>query len=292
VGVLAAESVEGEIVSADSMQVYRGMNIGTAKAAADRQARVPHHLVDIIDPDQPFSVADYRERADAALADIWRRGRQPLVVGGSGLYVRAVLEEMDFSRVPADPEVRSRLRAEARALGLRRLHERLAAVDREAADRIHPNDEKRIIRALEVYAKTGRPISTFQTVDQQRAPRYNTRQFGLTLPRDVLYRRIDARVDRMMAEGLAEEVRRLLDQGYGDRLVAMKGLGYAQLAPYVRGEIGLDEAERRLKRDTRRLAKRQLTWFRADPSIEWLDVEEVGGSTVAAERIVARWNEE
>ncbi len=292
VGALAAEALNGEIVSADSMQVYRGMDVGTAKATAEQRARVPYHLIDIIEPDEVFSVADYRRRADAALADVWRRGRQPILVGGSGLYVRAVLEEMDFSSVPPDRELRSRLAAEARRTGLHRLHERLSAVDPDAGARIHPHDEKRIIRALEVYEKAGRPISAFQTVDRQRAARYNTHQFGLTLPRDELYRRIDARVDGMISKGLVEEVRRLLERGYGEELVAMKGLGYAQVAPHVKGEIELDEAVRRLKRDTRRFAKRQLTWFRADPRIEWLDVDRIGGAAAAAELIARRWKQE
>jgi tRNA dimethylallyltransferase len=292
VGILAAEALNGEIVSADSMQVYRGMDIGTAKPTPEQRARIPHHLVDIIDPDEPFSVADCRARADAALREIWQRGRQPILVGGSGLYVRAVLDEMDFSSVPADLELRRRLVAQARRIGLRSLHERLAAVDPIAAERIHPNDEKRIIRALEVHEKSGRPISTLQMVDRPRAPRYNTQQFGLTLSRDELYRRIDERIDQMIAAGLPDEVSALLERGFGEDLIALKGLGYAQLAPYVRGVRTLDEAVSLLKRDTRRFAKRQLTWFRADSRIEWLDLEQTGGLQGAADRIIARWEQQ
>ncbi len=291
VGVVLAEALGGEIVSADSMQVYRGMDIGTAKPTAEQRARAPHHLIDIIDPDEPFSVADYQRRADAALEDIWRRGRQPILVGGSGLYVRAVLDEMDFSMVPPDPELRRRLTAEARSVGSRSLHERLAQVDPEAAARIHPNDEKRIIRALEVAEGMGGSMSRPQELDRGKAARYNTSQFGLTLPREELYRRIDARVERMMEEGLLEEVKGLLRRGYGGELAAMKGLGYAQLPPCLQGETSLAEAVRRLKRDTRRFAKRQLTWFRADPRIEWVDVVEVGGPAQAAELIRSRWEQ-
>ena len=291
VGVVLAEALGGEIVSADSMQVYRGMDIGTAKPTAQQRARAPHHLIDIIDPDEPFSVADYRKRADAALEDIWRRGRQPILVGGSGLYVRAVLDEMDFSMVPPDPELRRRLTAEARSKGTRALHERLAQVDPAAAARIHPNDEKRIIRALEVAEGMGEPMSRPQELDRGKAARYNSGQFGLTLPREELYRRIDARVERMMEEGLLEEVKGLLRRGYGGELAAMKGLGYAQLAPHLQGETSLAEAVRRLKRDTRRFAKRQLTWFRADPRIEWVDAVEVGGPAQAAELIRSRWEQ-
>jgi tRNA dimethylallyltransferase len=289
VGILLAESLGGEIVSADSMQVYRGMDIGTAKPTAEQRRRTPHHLIDIIAPDQPFSVADYQARADAALADIWARGRQPILVGGSGLYVRAVLEEMDFSRVPPDPELRSRLLAEARSRGTRALHERLAEVDPEAAARIHPNDQKRIIRALEVVEGSGPGDAGRKKVDRRGAARYNSKQFGLTLDRDELYRRIEARVDRMIADGLVDEVGGLIERGHTESLVAMKGLGYAQVALHIRGKITLDEAVRRLKRDTRRFAKRQLTWFRADPRIEWIDVQETGGPPKVAELIERRW---
>jgi tRNA dimethylallyltransferase len=285
VGILVAEALQGEIVSADSMQVYRGMDIGTAKPAPQQRALVPHHLIDIIEPDEPFSVADYRERADAALADIWARGKQPILVGGSGLYVRAVLEEMDFAVAP-DRELRRQLTEEARNKGLSALYARLTETDPQAAARIHPNDQKRIIRALEVAQQAGRGE---RPVDRARAPRYNAMQFGLTAPRDELYRRIEARVEAMLAAGLAEEVRGLLERGWDERLVSMKGLGYAQMLPYLRGEIPLEEAVRRLKRDTRRFAKRQLTWFRADPRIRWIDVDQAGGRSGVAEIVLREW---
>ena len=285
VGMGLAEALDGEIISADSMQVYRGMDIGTAKPTAEQRARVPHHLIDILDPDEAFSVADYQARADAALAAIWKRGRQPILVGGSGLYIRAVLEEMDFSLVPPDPEFRRRLLEEARSKGTRALHEWLAEVDPAAAARIHPNDQKRIIRALEVAESTGGAGSGSGKVDRERPPRYNSTQFGLTLEREELYRRIEARVDRMIAGGLVEEVRGLLERSLGEDLISMKGLGYAQIAPHVRGQLSLEEAVSRLKRDTRRFAKRQMTWFRADPRIEWIDVGEAGGAAAVVETI-------
>jgi tRNA dimethylallyltransferase len=285
VGMLVAEALQGEIVSADSMQVYRGMHIGTAKPSVEQRARVPHHLIDIMEPDEPFSVADYRGRADAALADIWSRGKQPILVGGSGLYVRAVLEEMDFV-VPPDRALRRQLTEEARAKGLPALYARLTETDPQAAARIHPNDQKRIIRALEVAQQTGRGE---RPVDRARASRYNAVQFGLTAARDELYRRIEARVDAMLAAGLVEEVRGLLEQGDDERLVSMKGLGYAQMLLYLRGEIALEEAVRRLKRDTRRFAKRQLTWFRADPRIRWIDVDQAGGPSGVTEIVLREW---
>ncbi|MFB3881960.1 MAG: tRNA (adenosine(37)-N6)-dimethylallyltransferase MiaA [Armatimonadota bacterium] len=308
VGLLLAQALGGEIVSADSMQVYRGMDIGTAKPTAEQRARLPHHLIDIVEPDAPFSVADYRERANAALADIWSRGRQPILVGGSGLYIRAVLYEMDFA-VPPDPELRQQLASEADAHGLGRLYQRLRATNPDAAARIHPNDRKRIIRALEVaqhaaagkrpvdhrrglrYNDTGRPFPRASSALASAPPklRFPAVQFGLIVARDELYRRIEARTEAMVSAGLVHEVRRLLAQGYDERLVSMKGLGYAQMLPHVRGETSLDEAVRVLKRDTRRFAKRQLTWFRADRAIRWIDVEQAGGPPGAALAILKEW---
>ena len=289
VGLLLAGRLDGEIVSADSMQVYRGMDIGTAKPTVAQRAQVPHHLIDVLEPGESFSVSDYRARADAALADIWHRGRQPILVGGSGLYVRAVLQEMDFSDVPPNPELRQELEREAHERGSQVLHRRLAHVDPAAAARLHPNDTKRIIRALEVVAGGGKPAPSLGSVDQGRAARYNTRQFGLSLSREELYHRIDERVDRMIAAGLVQEVQALLERGCDESLTSMKGVGYAQLLPHVRGEISLEEAIRRLKRDTRRFAKRQFTWFRADSGIEWIDVEKAGGPAGAAELIEGKW---
>ena len=291
VGILLAERIGGEIVSADSMQVYRGMDIGTGKPTPEQLARVPHHLIGVIDPDAPFSVAEYQERARAAIADIRARGRQPILVGGSGLYVRAVVDGLALSMAPPDADFRRRLTDEAAASGPAALHARLAELDPEAARRIHPNDAKRIIRALEVYQQTGQRISSLQELDRHRRARYNTRQSGLTAPRPELYRRIEARVDEMVARGLADEVRGLLGRGYGERLASMKGLGYAQLIPYLRGECSLDAAVSRLKRDTRRFAKRQLTWFRADPRIEWVDVVAAGDPQAVADIIGRRWQE-
>ena len=291
VGLLLAEALAGEIVSADSMQVYRRMDIGTAKPSPEERARVRHHLIDIIDPTAPFSVADYRARADAALAAIWEEGRQPLLVGGSGLYVRAVIDKLSFPLAPPNAEVRRRLSQQAREEGVGALHARLAAIDPEAAARIHANDEKRIIRALEVHAQTGQPISRLQSLDRRFQARYNTTQFGLTRPRPELYRRIEERVDRMLAAGLVEEVKSLLARGYTEELVAMKGLGYAQIAEHLRGACSLEEAVARLKRDTRRFAKRQLTWFRRDSRILWVDLANLGEPEQVVEWIECRWRE-
>ena len=287
--ILVAEALGGEIVNADSMSFYRGMDIGTAKPTIEERARVPHHLVDILDPDEPFSVAEYKARAEAAIDNVLARHRVPILVGGSGLYVRAVISGVSFTQAPPDYELRRQLTAEAEREGTPLLHRRLAEVDPEAATRITPRDLKRIIRALEVYLTTGETISSLQALDRERPPRYNTCQFGLTLPREELYRRIEARIGRQLAAGLVAEVQGLLDRGYHEGLVPMKGLGYAQVARYLRGACSLGEVVVALKRDTRRFAKRQLTWFRADPRIQWVDMMEVGGPVGAAKLIAEKW---
>ena len=287
--ILAAEALGGEIVNADSMSFYRGMDIGTAKPTVEERARIPHHLVDILDPDEPFTVAEYKARAEAAIDNVLARHRVPILVGGSGLYVRAVISGVSFKQAPPDPELRQQLTAQAEREGTEALHARLAEVDPEAAARITPRDLKRIIRALEVYLTTGETISSLQALDRERPPRYNTCQFGLTLPREELYRRIEARLDQQLAAGLVAEVQGLLDQGCHEGLVPMKGLGYAQLARYLRGACSFDEAVVALKRDTRRFAKRQLTWFRADKRIQWVDMAEIGGPVGAAKLITEKW---
>jgi len=285
VAVRVALELGGEVVTADSMQVYRGLDIGTAKPTAAERRGVPHHMIDVVDPDEEYSVARYQEQATEAIADIAARGQRPLLVGGSGLYVRAVVDGLDFP-LAADPVLRKRLTEQARDLGAAALHARLAQVDPAAAARIHPNDEKRILRALEVYESTGRPISAQQTIAPGAQSRYNITAYGLTLPRPALYPRIEARVDRMIERGLVEEVEGLLARGYGERLVSMRGLGYRQIIGYLRGQYEFISAVGRVKRDTRRLAKRQLTWFRADRRLRWIDVEEAGGPEGIAARII------
>ena len=263
-------AVGGEVISADSRQVYRGMDIGTAKPTPEERRLVPHHLIDVVDPDQPFSLAEFQAQAYAAIRDVVSRGKVPFLVGGTGQYVQAVLEGWTVPRVPPDPAFRERLYREAAEIGPERLHARLAEVDPEAAAKIHPRNTRRIIRALEVYHATGAPISHWQ---RKHPPPYRILRIGLTMPRDVLYRRIDERVDRMIALGLVDEVRRLVAKGYGWDLPAMSGLGYAQIGQYLRGEIDLQEAIRRIKRDTRRFVRHQYNWFRLnDPRIHWFDM--------------------
>ena len=263
----------GEIVSADSMAVYRGMDIGTAKPDHKEQARAKFHLIDVADPTKSFSVGEYQRLAHDAIHDILRRNPPPIVVGGSGLYVRAAVDGLDASIPAENQEIRRRLAEEARRYGKEHVHARLARVDPESAERIHPNNLKRVIRALELYETTGTPASVLFEIDSKRAPRFpGARFFGLTLKRQALYARVEERVDAMMAAGLVEEVSRLLEQGAGPALPSMQGLGYKEIVGQLQGNYGKDEAAAELKKNTRRLAKRQYTWFRADPRIAWVDV--------------------
>jgi tRNA dimethylallyltransferase len=262
-----AEKLGAEIVNADSRQVYRGMDIGTAKPSADDLRRVPHHLVDIREPDRPLDVAEFVVLARTAIVGIAARGRPVLVVGGSGLYLRAIRGGV-FTAPPASPEIRARLTDLANAYGAGYLFGRLQEVDPEAAIRIKPNDLKRIVRALEVYEQTQVPISQHQRRHHFAEQPFETLTVGLTLPRAQLYRTIEERFDAMLDKGLTGEVRMLLANGYE---LPLSTIGYRELAGFVRSEITLAEAIVRAKRASRRLAKRQLTWFRAEPGVVWLD---------------------
>lgn len=275
-----AEALDGEIVSADSRQIYRHMDIGTAKPTPAERARVPHHLIDVVDPDQPLTLAEYQRLAYAAIADIHRRGRLPLLVGGTGLYVRAVLEGLRIPAAPPDAALRARLEEEAAAAGAAALHARLAALDPAAAARIDPRNVRRVIRALEVCLSTGRPISEQQEAEP---PPYRVLRLGLTRPRPELYARIDARVDAMIAAGLVDEVRELLARDYSPHLPALSGLGYRQIIRYLAGELSLEDAVQEIKRKTRRFVHQQQTWFRPDdPRIRWCDL-----STTSPAQIIA-----
>jgi len=263
-----AEEFDGEIVSADSRQIYRYMNIGTAKPTSAEQSLVPHHLIDIVDPDQQYTVADYQKDAYRAIADILARGRVPFLVGGTGLYVKAVVEGLVIPRVPPDPVLRRRLEELAEREGPETLHRELETVDPTAARNIDPRNVRRVIRGIEVFHITGKPISTLQRV---QPPPYRVLTIGLTCDRATLYRRIDERVDKQIAEGLVEETKRLVAMGYGYDLPSMSGLGYRQIGAYLRGEMDLPSAIQLIKNETHRFARQQYTWFRLDdPHITWI----------------------
>lgn len=270
--MLAAWRLSGEIISADSRQVYRGMDIGTAKATPEQRAGVRHHLIDVVAPDRVLSLAEYQQMAMDAIGEVAARGHLPLLVGGTGQYVSAVLEGWRIPAVPPDPALRSRLEADVEAQGPAALHARLSEVDPAAAARIDYRNVRRVIRALEVCLVAGRPISALQT---KEPPPFEVVKMGLTWPRSDLYARIDARVDRMIELGLVDEVERLAEAGYDWQLPAMTGLGYRQIGQYLRGEVSLEEAVALIKRQTRRLVQQQYNWFGLDdPAIEWMNLAE------------------
>jgi tRNA dimethylallyltransferase len=288
VGMELARRLGGEIVSIDSMKIYRRMDIGTAKPSAEVRREIPHHLIDIVEPSESFSLGRYVELADRAIRDIVARGRVVLAVGGTMLYVRGLTAGV-FEGPSADRAFRAGLRARAIALGTAELHAELARVDPQTASRIHPNDLRRIERALEVYTLTGKPISQLQTQwDAERSP-YDCRIVALRWPREQASRRINARVRRMIETGLIEEVRGLLDEPVGISDQASQAVGYAEIIAHLRGELPLEDAIERIKINTRRLAKHQRTWMRRMHDVRWIDVAEGDAPESVADRVAEAW---
>jgi tRNA dimethylallyltransferase len=265
-----AEELGGEIVSADSMQVYRYMDIGTAKPTLDDQKRVRHHLIDLVTPDQPFHAALYRTLGRKTIDQLFESKKPIWVVGGTGLYVKTLTQGV-FSSPKIDPHIREHLKAEAKQKGGGALFERLKRVDPQTAVSLHPNDLFRIIRALEVFDSTGVPISFYREQHGFGERPYATLKIGLEMERETLYRRIEERVDQMVERGFLEEVARLIEMGYGRELKPMQSLGYKEMVQFLSKEIGWDEAVGQMKSDTRHYAKRQWTWFKADPEVRWFD---------------------
>ena len=272
VALRLAEITGGEILCMDSMQVYRGMDIGTAKPTSEERRRVPHHLLDLCSPEEPFSVSDWAERCRPLLASV----RVPILAGGTGLYLDAVSYEQKFGAAGADTEIRAGYHAVADSRGSAALYEILRGRDPAAAARLHPNDVRRVVRALEVLDLTGRSITSFN--DRRPPAGYEFRIFALDWPRDVLYRRIDERVDRMMANGLMEEVLSLRERGVTRDATSIQGLGYKELYDYFDSSVSLSEAVRTVKVRTRHYAKRQLTWFRRDARVRWIPSAEINNA--------------
>jgi tRNA dimethylallyltransferase len=267
-----AEALGAEIVNADSMQVYRELDIGTAKPTPLERARVRHHLVDAADPDEPYDAARYAREGRAVIADLHQRGVPPLVAGGAGLYLKALLAGL-FHQEEAIHTVRPRLARELADQGLCALYTRLESLDPATARRLAPGDTYRILRALEVVEATGRPLSALHAAHGFLDRPYDALKIGLTLPREELYRRIEARVDLMVAQGWLEEVRRLLRR-YAPEIKSLQALGYRHLVAVLHGALSLEEAVEQIKKETRRYAKRQLTWFRADPEVRWFSPDQ------------------
>lgn len=269
-----AKAVDGEIISADSMQVYRKMNIGTAKIQQSEMQGVRHHLIDILDPGEDFNVVLFKKYALEAMKDIYSREKIPVVVGGTGFYIQALLYEINFEDNDNDMSYREELQTLAAEHGNSYIHDMLAGVDPESAEKIHENNVKRVIRALEFYKKTGMKISKHNEAESQKESPYNFEYFVLNDDRQKLYDRIDRRIDIMLADGLLDEVRSLVDEGYSRDLVSMQGLGYKEMIDYIQERYTLDEAVYTLKRDTRHFAKRQVTWFKREKQVTWVNKNE------------------
>ena len=274
--IALAKQVGCEIISADSMQVYKYMDIGSAKIMPEEMEGVPYYLVDVLKPEEEFHVVRFQQMAKEAMKKIYAHGKIPLLVGGTGFYIQAVTRDIDFTEGEEDREYRSRLEEIARNQGAETLHQMLLEIDPHSAASIHANNVKRVIRALEFYHLNGYPISRHNQQESEKESPYNLAYFVLNDERSRLYERIDKRVDLMMEAGLVEEVRRLRKMGYDRNMVSMQGLGYKELLAWMDGEYSLDEAVRILKRDTRHFAKRQITWFKREKNVIWMNKQDYG----------------
>ncbi len=278
-----AKKLDGEVISGDSMQVYKGMDIGTAKITPEEMDGIPHYLIDTHDPDELFSAAEFQQRATQHITDVNSRDKLPMIVGGTGLYIQSVIYQYEFSEAKQDEALRRNLEELAQNQGNEVLHLRLQAIDPITADRLHPNDVKRVIRALEIYQLTGTTMAEYQK-RAKRSP-YQLCLLGLTMERDRLYERINQRVDIMMEKGLEREVRSLLDQGYSKDLVSMQAIGYKEMVEYIEGRLTISDTTELIKKNSRNFAKRQLTWFRSMKEIHWVDAEEQKNGQEFVEKI-------
>ena len=283
--VRLAQTVGGEVISADSMQVYKYMDIGTAKPTAAEMDGIKHYLIDELSPDEDYSVAVFQQKAHEYMARIYEAGKIPIVCGGTGFYINSLVYGNDFGAAESDNAYRDELYELARIEGSAALHDRLKEVDPESAVAIHENNTKRVVRALEYFKQTGEKFSVNNTREKQRVPRRNCNVFVLDMPRDLLYERINLRVDKMMEQGLISEVKKLLDMGYDAKMVSMQGLGYKEVAEHLSGAVSIDAAVENIKLGTRHYAKRQLTWFRRQIDGVWLDVTEFKNKNELAEHI-------
>lgn len=280
-----AKLLNCEIISADSMQVYRYMDIGTAKPAEEEMQGINHYLIDVVNPDDEFSVAVFREMAGRYIDDISSKSKIPMVAGGTGLYINSLTFNLDFTETVSDWSYRKELSDLADAYGNFYIHQMLKKVDPESYIRLHENDRKRVIRALEVFNHTGKTISEFQKESRGKSIEYDVCMVGLNMDRQKLYERINLRVDKMLEAGLVDEVKKLLNMGYSKELTSMQGLGYKEIVSYLEGEYSLEGAVEKLKQDTRHFAKRQLTWFRREKRIKWINVDEYSSTNDIVENI-------
>lgn len=280
-----AKRLNGEIISADSMQIYKHMNIGTAKPTLDEMQGIKHYLIDEVLPSENFNVVRYKELANKYIEEIIAKNKQPIIVGGTGLYISSLINNINFSESECDWELREALKKEAEEKGPQYIHDKLKLVDAEAAENIHPNNVKRVIRALEVYYHTQKPISYHNEMSRGVPSKYNFILIGLTLDRQHLYERIDKRVDIMLQNGLIDEVKNLINLGFADSLISMQGIGYKEILSYISNERTLEEAVEIIKRDSRRYAKRQITWFKRINEIKWFNLDNYGNNIIVEDAI-------
>lgn len=286
-GIKAAKRLNGEIISADSMQIYKYMDVGTAKPTKDEMQGIVHHMIDVVCPDEEFSVALFRNMAKTLIDDIISRGKLPIIVGGTGLYINSITYPLDFTEVAYDTDYRDYLNDLAKVKGSSYVHEMLSEVDYESYIRLHPNDTKRIIRALEVYKNTGKTISQYQKESKKGEIEYNIAYIGLTMERAKLYDNINRRVDKMFEMNLINEVKKLKEMGYNKNMNSMQGIGYKEIFEYLEGNYTLEETKDIIKQSTRRYAKRQLTWFRREKQINWVNLDDFDSFAKALENIVS-----
>lgn len=282
-----AKRINGEIVSADSIQVYKGMDIGSAKITKEEMDGVKHYLIDVLEPTKDFNVATFKEMAVAAMEEIYSKGKIPIITGGTGFYIQAVLYDIDFTKTQSDGSYRALLEAFAKEHGVEALHDKLKEVDEQAAKEIHPNNVKRVIRALEFYKESGgKQISKHNEAERQKSSPYQFAYLVLNKDRQVLYKQIEKRIDMMIEAGLVDEVKHLKEMGCTKEMVSMQGLGYKEILAYLNGECTLDEAIYLLKRDTRRFAKRQLTWFRRERDVDFINKDEYSSESEVLDKIL------
>ena len=269
-----AKAINGEIISADSMQVYKGMDIGTAKITKEEMQGVKHYLIDVLSPMEDFNIVKFQSLAKEAMEEIYSNGKIPIVAGGTGFYIQSLVYDIDFKENDGDKSIRESLEKEALLIGAEAMHEKLRAVDETSANEIHANNMKKVIRALEFFYQTGEPISKHNESERKKESPYNFCYFVLNQSRDILYERINKRIDKMLEMGLLNEVEILKEKGYDKSLVSMQGLGYKEILDYFSGDLTLEEAIYILKRDTRHFAKRQITWFKREKEVIWIQKED------------------
>lgn len=285
VSIELAKKLGTEIISADSMQIYKGMDVGTAKIKTEEMQGIKHHMIDLVYPDENYSVSDFKREAEKNIDEIISRGKVPVIVGGSGLYVNSLIYDLDFSNAKSNEKLRDYYTYYHKEHGEDALYEKLKKIDPESAEKIHKNNVKRVIRALEVYDLTGRKFSETNTDIRKKSSKYDFILIGLRMDRKILYERINQRVDKMINEGLIEEVKSLLDKGFEKNLISMQAIGYKEIIEFLEGNITFEEAVNILKQNTRHFAKRQFTWFLKDENVKWFDIEDVNKIDASLENI-------